>query len=477
MGIAVWGSDDDVSNALSESRVLLQKIREWDNGDFLHKYIESHNMGKISDYLHVGVTAVVDLGNKEFALDKRFSISPTWTIFPEYPVVDQHLMVLDAQLQPLPLKCKTGMLPTDVQDAIVGLGAEARLSLPSTLAEYIAIHDALRHPIEVRFADPNSSNSLVAAYLAIVSVDARGTIEIVDPQTIPISWDDTSGGFDNSSIHELCLVRQSARKILESAIPSSWIAIGVLGFDQLDAQARDGGGHNALGVLILLAIEPDYYKLASELEAITGHDALTGSDAFAFRDQYPAVSMFVDRRSVRATLSINALHTLLQELNDVARGSLPLLNSALPVKLVPAVGFPILFVLHLYIFFARRTLLMRSIRRRDGSWQDEAWVQSFYGAVSFRACQEWLPTASMVVMLIGLFNPSGAVRTEAPELSVGILFLLLSFVLSCQDIRLTFKLDSFLRAWNRRTGEIRAVSKRSRSERICRLFAGHRAGL
>ena len=194
-------------------------------------------------------------------------------------------------------------------------------------------------------------------------------------------------------------------------------------------------------MIVAVALETEPHIVTS-----TGHDALSEFPVRKFSDQYPALSDFLGRYESRANLSVDALVALLEELNKVESGSLPLLDLSLPIHLIPWFGVPLLFAMQLYIFYGRRTLLERMWSLDNASWYDVAWIQTFWRARWLRRVLEWISTGTIALLFAGLVNyPFGHRRVGVETLPLMAVFLILSFFVSIRDKRLGDGFDKLLR--------------------------------
>ena len=440
--VSVWGSDDDTANALGEARALLGNLNKyWREGDFLRDYIDTYMTEHAQSSGSPWTTTSIDGQEYRFNL----SLSPIWTGLPdEYLSPSQYVAVPVSEscgamlCDALPTLCDKDGAGFDVEDSY---GAQTRVALPETIGGYVGLHNAMTDPIRISMV---AEQQLISARgVAAGLYRDVGTALVVprSPKSIEIRNTEDGGDSSGSVDLELCFVRKSMTSffrdfdvhsdVVQSRNP---IAVGV---------ADGGNGDYLKGVLVVLAVAPESGFIEARPNHLvpTGHHALTGDKAHEFRDDYPAVAGFLTRYRSRETLSISSLVQLLEELNKVEGGSLPLLNLSLPINLVPWLGLPLLLTVQLYIFGARRNLFRRGWRFDDEWWQAEAWVHTFARGHILGRTPEWIATGAMVLIVVGLWNPfGGGIRIDLDALPFAIPFVLgvvvVSIVVGVKDGRL-----------------------------------------
>ena len=428
MAVAVWGSDDRVAEALSELRAIMALKDKWDGGEFLDEHVND----KISRnlYIHVNEDGGEYVGNETFA------ISPMWTLLRDPLSLDEPHLERTNHLvaSPLPEACQR-LAPESLRNVISEHGTSTVLLFPEELSEYIGVHDAMIHRIEIELVTRARLNSV---YYSLLQHNANREVKVdqwykLDPSALTQELVARNGA--QVSERHLCFVRQSIQEVVPNSEASLWMAISTFA-------AESSSSPPVVGIVVAVALETTPHIVTS-----TGHDALGKIPVREFAHQYPALSGFLGRYESREDLSIDALVSVLEELNKVESGSLPLLNLSLPIHLVPWFGFPLLFAIQLYVFYARRTLLKRIRGLHNGWWHDVAWIQTFWRARSLRWVLEWISTGTMIVLIAGLWNyPFGARRVGVEALPFVAVLLISSFLVSIRDTQLGLDFDRLVEA-------------------------------
>ena len=170
MTIAVLGSDDHVAEARSELRAIIALKEQWDDGEFLDEHLSE----RVSRKLHIHVNEDV----REYVRNETFAISPMWTLLRDRSSLDEPQPNLTNHLvaSPLPETCWP-IAPESLRNVINDHGTSAVLMFPEELSEYISVHDAMTHRIEIDLVTGARLNSV---YFSLLHQNASGGRRWID---------------------------------------------------------------------------------------------------------------------------------------------------------------------------------------------------------------------------------------------------------------------------------------------------------